>query len=462
MKPRNAREREIMALHQKMPDLTEAQRGWIRNGAIPHRVFENGKGQAWCSKCGNRFAVSKDAKLATCPHCGARLPIDRMGDKRQTRKFADHGDMYLQFLKVRHGYQVIQYYSVEWRAKRGEESHFTYRLVMEKWCQPGRPTVTLGVPTVMLPGWCRIPYSRYGLAAIKSASSYWYQEWMDVTVYPRVSLLPIYKKTVKNARYFAKNSAEDILAIIYSNPYFERLYKAGNAKELKDVTRFCEPFWKYWPSIRVALRHGFKPKNWSDYLDYLSMLAFLHKDMRSPHYVAPDNYPEMHSLICAQARNKRMEMQRRREEKEAVRRAEQQARLEEERKEARRSFPRRVAKFKDLNIVGFGLVIRPLMSIQEFADEGNAMGHCVFSNAYYNKPQSLILSARAEGTGKRVETIEVDLSNLQVLQSRGRQNLPTEKHDEIIELVKRAMPTIDAMAHPKSKRPARGRSQSRA
>ena len=61
------------------------------------------------------------------------------------------------------------------------------------------------------------------------------------------------------------------------------------------------------------------------------------------------------------------------------------------------------------------------------------MHHCVYSNEYYLKPNSLILSATING--KRVETIEVSLKTLKVLQSRGVCNKNTEYHDRIIELV---------------------------
>ena len=459
MRPRNNREREVMRLHRSLPALTEAQLAWIRNRAIPHKVFDNG-GKGWCSKCGSSFEIAEGAKMMTCPHCGARLPIDRIGGERKKRKFAWQGDLYAQFLTTKDGFQVIRYFSVEFKCKRGEESRFTYRVVMEKWCQPGRPTITLGVPVVMLPGYSRIPYSHYGFVTIKSAGSWWYQEWMYVKVYPRIQLLDIYKKTVVNARSFGDICADDLLAIIYSNPYFEALYKAGKRAELKEVIRYHLQFSRFWPSVKVALRHGFKPQSWYNYFDYLGMLAFLHKDMRSPHYVAPSDWEAMHAQVCKWAANKRAEMERRKAEREAIRRAEQLARQEEERKAARKSFSRRIAKFKDLRIEGLGIVIQPLMSIKEFAEEGNAMGHCVFSYAYYNRPQSLILSARREADGGRIETIEVDLQNLRILQSRGKGNQFTDRHEDILDLINKAMPTIDTMAHTKRRKIAVSSSRS--
>ena len=63
------------------------------------------------------------------------------------------------------------------------------------------------------------------------------------------------------------------------------------------------------------------------------------------------------------------------------------------------------------------------------------MHHCVFRNAYYLKENSLILSATIDG--RRIETIELALDTLEVIQSRGVQNKPTDYHERIIDLVKK-------------------------
>ena len=97
-------------------------------------------------------------------------------------------------------------------------------------------------------------------------------------------------------------------------------------------------------------------------------------------------------------------------------------------------------RFQELKGKFFGIAftdgtiqVRVLESVLDFLEEGTAMHHCVYSNEYYLKPNSLILSATING--KRVETIEVSLKTLKVLQSRGVCNKNTEYHDRIIELV---------------------------
>ena len=68
------------------------------------------------------------------------------------------------------------------------------------------------------------------------------------------------------------------------------------------------------------------------------------------------------------------------------------------------------------------------------------MQHCVFTNKYDSKSDSLILTARIGN--KRIETVEVNLKTLSVVQSRGVCNNNTEYHDRIIKLVKKNMNLI--------------------
>lgn len=97
-------------------------------------------------------------------------------------------------------------------------------------------------------------------------------------------------------------------------------------------------------------------------------------------------------------------------------------------------------RFQELKSKFFGIYftdgttqVHVLESVREHLEEGTAMHHCVFSNEYYLKENSLILSATIEG--RRIETIEVNLDTLKVVQSRDVCNKNTEHHDQIVSLV---------------------------
>ena len=100
----------------------------------------------------------------------------------------------------------------------------------------------------------------------------------------------------------------------------------------------------------------------------------------------------------------------------------------------------RIAKYKFFGLMfSDGQInVRVIESVKEMVMEGKTMHHCV--GGYYDKKDSLILSATIGG--KRIETIEVSLSKLEVIQCRGVCNQNTQYHDQIVNLVNSNMPLI--------------------
>ena len=185
-------------------------------------------------------------------------------------------------------------------------------------------------------------------------------------------------------------------------------------------------FERYWPSIRIAARNGYTVKDASLWCDYLDTLRELGKDLHSPKYVYPENLREEHDRYMVKLN--RLRAERRKAEQEAF-----ILKCEEAYQQAK-------ARFFGLSFHDGKIRIHVLESVREFFDEGEAMHHCVYSNGYYRKDDSLILSATLDG--KRIETVEVSLSKLAVVQSRGVCNKNTSYHARIIDLVNRNMSLI--------------------
>lgn len=93
-------------------------------------------------------------------------------------------------------------------------------------------------------------------------------------------------------------------------------------------------------------------------------------------------------------------------------------------KKAAENYIKEKSKFFDLKLSDGKIVVIPLKNLEEFQQEGEIMHHCVFSNEYYKKKDSLILSARIGK--KHIETIEVNLKTFSIVQSRGACNQDTE------------------------------------
>lgn len=441
MKARNAREREVITLSKQLPDLTDAQRKWIRKKVVARYIVTSGK-RHWCTECGDVFHGVVEGKKAVCPHCGTELPILR-GRQTKLEDFA-----YVRIITTCGGYQVLRYILVQWWLRKESKPQIKYKTIFEMWCQPGRETITLGCELGGYPGYRRIPYSLWS-DHLSIKHGYYYKEWMDVAEYPVVRMLPVYRKVIGGNPIFARYTADDLFGSILSCPYFESLYKAGDYGHIDRLLPYTALFNKYWPSVKVALRHGYMPESLSSYFDLLEALKFLHYDMRNPKFVAPRDFHKMHDTIINKYRKRLDYMYERREERAAQRRAlEHEEYLRVQKENAAKcevSYAQRIAKFADLSVSNGTIIITPLMSVQAFIDEGEAMCHCVFSREYYKKANSLILSARNINDGNRVETIEVDLDNFVVLQSQGKHDLPTPYHDEIINLVRGSMPMIRRM-----------------
>lgn len=448
MRPRNDREREVVRLYRQLPPLTKPQREWIVDSVVGVEIFTSGR-SCWCSKCGGSWKEKIGGTEAVCPHCGAR------GSVHYGRHTTRRGNEYVQFLQVYKGWQVIKYLFIRWDCKKGRKQLIYDMNVLQMWCQPGRPMITLGAQLCYLPYWRTNPYSLWTDKLVIRHPSYFYSEWMITSAYPRQSLLPVYVKNLGKKPDFSQIDAPTLLGDIFGNPYLESLYKAGETKKLKYLLDYVSSINKFWPSIRVALRHGYEPDHWPSYFEHLRALKYLHYDMRSPRYVAPPDFGQLHDLIMRQYRNKVERAQQRRNEAMALRYAieeEERARqMEQMAKENAETFAKRIAKFADLKIEDDDIVITPLMTIEAFKDEGAAMHHCVFTGSYYKKPESLILSARTRTENERVETIEVSLRDWTILQSRGIYNDFTDRHDEILGLVTQNMGTIQELAVSRSR-----------
>jgi putative methionine-R-sulfoxide reductase with GAF domain len=241
-------------------------------------------------------------------------------------------------------------------------------------------------------------------------------------VYPRQRLIPELKRTGYRTALYGQKPL-DLFRILLSDSRAETLLKTGQTKLLK---RLLDMGWQrnidnYWASVRICIRNNYAIKDATLWCDYLDFLRFFGRDLHNAQYVCPtdlkvehDRY--MHKKAKADARQE----------------LEKQLEKEAEYREAKE-------KFFGLMFSDGLISVRVLESVAEIVSEGKAMHHCVGS--YHSKTDSLILSAYIDG--KRIETIEISLSQLRVIQSRGVCNKNTKYHERIITLVNNNIPLIE-------------------
>ena len=215
----------------------------------------------------------------------------------------------------------------------------------------------------------------------------------------------------------------DVFHILLSDNRMETLLKTGQTELfqlfLKDRNRKIAD---YWASIRICNRNGYTVKDASIWCDYIGFLRFFGKDLHNAKYVCPSDLNKEHDRYMY---------------KKAKKDAHEQMETEELRgKEA--DFVKTKGKFFGIVFSDGTITVRVLESIEDVILEGKLMHHCV--GGYYSKEDSLIMSATIDG--KRIETVEVSLSRLAVIQSRGVCNQNTEYHEKIVKLVGKNMTLI--------------------
>ena len=208
----------------------------------------------------------------------------------------------------------------------------------------------------------------------------------------------------------------------------ETLLKAGRNEHLAYFLSRPRNWDAYWPAYKITLRRSYDITDIALWCDYVDMLRRLGKDAHNAHFVCPEDLLQAHDTA-----QRKLQAQR---EKEAEAQRRQKAIENEERFQALK------APFFGIAFTDGTIQVRVLESVQEYIEEGQALHHCVFTNEYHLKEKSLILSASIDG--KPIETIEVSLETMEVLQCRGLMNQNTEYHERIIELVHQNMKQIQS------------------
>ena len=183
---------------------------------------------------------------------------------------------------------------------------------------------------------------------------------------------------------------------------------------------------KYWASLKICFRNNYEINDVSIWCDYVDLLQFFNKDLHNARYICPADLTAEHDKYVT----KKREWHRQQEREKARLKALEDSQLFNELK----------SRFFGIQFSDGLIQVRVLESPEEVMQEGDALHHCVFANEYHLKPDTLLFSACVGE--KRLETVELSLTQFKVLQSRGVCNKNTEYHDRIIKLVKKNIPLI--------------------
>ncbi|MCM1142847.1 MAG: PcfJ domain-containing protein, partial [Muribaculum sp.] len=206
---------------------------------------------------------------------------------------------------------------------------------------------------------------------------------------------------------------------IITNPHAETLLKANEIELLRHCAYHPAEVDRYWNSVKIAMRHGYKFEDVQMWFDYVKMLERMGRDINSPTLLMPSDLQAAHDEYAA-----RIERQRIKEKMEADR----LKAIEDE------------EKFKELKSRYFGLSmtdgeinLHTLDTIDDYYKVGLNQHICVGVSKYYLKEQSLVLVA--EFQGKQVATIEISTEDCHVIQCRAFANGVCEYQDRIAKII---------------------------
>ena len=353
--------------------------------------------------------MNKPRETCTCPHCRAKLQV-------QTTRARKHKEQhYFTILTTSGDYQVLRMCLLIVGMEKGYPAESSVIEIGQYWWNSQGKQTIVAIQRTM--GSYLDTFAFHSPKAIRRDNEV-YQYIAQSPLYPKVKSLDILQRNG-----FAGDCHDiaptKLIPALLTDSRAETLFKGGRTADLRHFLINPHGIDQYWATYKITLRKHYLITDIALWCDYVDMLRRLGKDIHSPKYVCPENLQEAHDTA-----QRKLQAQR---DKEAEAQRRQKAIENEER------FQELKSPFFGITFTDGVIQVKVLESVQEYFEEGKALHHCVFTNEYYLKKQSLILSARIDG--KRIETIEVNLDTLKVVQSRGLQNKNTEYHEQIVSLV---------------------------
>ena len=423
MIPRTKLQVQVFALSKRLPELSAEQESWAFKNCLRHVGYRTKKNIS-CLDCGHVWGGPMVSKLSICPSCRVELKVE---DTRK-KKLDQYATIAL--MDVVGEFQLVRFFEIYSYHKAGEKPRHWSREIVQQWFVPDGKLTIVGMTNAYRGGFSGNMEIRANITNYYTSNKY--NIWAD-RIHPQAKCLSIYKR----------NGFTSKVRGIYPYTFLNRLLKDSKVETLIKSGQFEllsaklgnreNAVYEHWNSIKICIRNKYIVKDAVSYLDYLDLLSHYRKDLRSPKYVCPANFKREHDrLVKKRAKDQRL-ADAIRSKKEAEKR-----KLEAEKEQL--TYLEEKAPYFGLLFSSGDLTIKFLESVQEFIEEGDHHQHCVYTNRYYNKPDSLCFSAKING--KPIETIELSLANMKIIQSRGMGNKPSEYHDQILELMDKNMNAI--------------------
>ena len=409
MKPKNKIQSRLVELSGQLSPLTTPQMEWAFRNTHEHFAYRLKGGKSTCMDCGAEFIETRDGRCF-CPECGTQLEI------KDTKERVIKQKSYFVVITTKEEYQVVRMWMLLSEMRKGAKAKPAYLEIGQYWINPqGRKTViglqrTLGGYYFDTFSFC----SPFEIRRDNEAFCRIADEW----VYPRIKVTD----TIKRNGF--KGSCHHIHPVslfqqLLSNPKAETLMKSNEIELLRYLCHHPEDVDKYWNTIKIAKRNGYKFKDVGMWFDYIKMLEQMGRDINSPTLIAPKDLKTAHDIYVAKVNRQRIKEQREKERQQAI---------------------KDKAKFEELKSRYFGMEmtdgeieIHSIDTIDDYYKIGESQSICCGTAKYFLKESTLTLTAYIGN--KQIATIEISLDDYHIIQCRAFANGICEYTEQIAGII---------------------------
>ena len=431
MKPTTKLQKQVVELSSQLPKISDKQSQWAFKKCFDSYATQL-RSNLYCLECGNTWKDEtpnwhNEIVGCVCPECKTELKMfNHNGNCRKTEYFS--------VLTSKDNFQVQRVVMVHKEMKKKTVAKNYFVEVIQHWIGADGKKTTLSLACNGMSMYYDQWIYGSGLEIRTQSNNSNLRDNLNVfSVYPNRKILPIIKRNGFKGNFYNLPPFKVFSSLLTKGSISEMLLKTNQIELFKDAVEnnlSIPVAWLVAP-IKTCVRNNYIIKDISLWKDYIQLLVYFGKDTSNSKYACPIDLNNEHNKLVEKKRNiqRKMDLEKLRTQIE----------------KAEVPFNIQKSMFFGLSFISKNITIKVIESVREFMEEGDVLNHCLFRNEYYEKEDSLCFSARIDG--KSIETIEVSISKMKILQSRGLLNKPTKFHSKIINLVNENLNSIRLIAN---------------
>lgn len=408
MKPRNMKQQHIVELSGRLRPLTTPQMQWALNSTINHYGYRLKSGMCTCMKCGHEWLETRNG-MCLCPECGTQIEI------KDTKERVIRDKSYFNVITTMEDYQVIRMFLMIVEMRKGMKAKPAYLEIGQYFIDSKGGKTIVAIPRTL--GYYVDTFAFGAPLEIRNdGDAYMYVA--DQWVYPRIKVTD----TIKRNGF--KGSCHHIHPVtlfqqLLTNPKAETLMKSNDIELLRYLCHNSKEVDKYWNTIKIAKRNGYKVTDTKTWFDYIKMLERMGRDLNSPSLVAPKDLKHAHDEYVEKVNRQRRKEQREKERQQAI---EDKAKFEELK-----------SRYFGMEMTDGEIEIHSIDSVDDYYEIGERNHICCGSAKYFLKESTLTLTAYIGN--KQIATIEISLDDYHIIQCRAFANGICEYTEQIEDII---------------------------